>query len=139
MLGAVEDVNSYLSADETTVYTDYRITPIQIIRQRQAVLTGLPGAPTSIVLSRWGGRIIVDGVPVTFTEVDAPAFGLGEQLVFLLKYDNKVDRFKMVDEMAGALRVVSGLIESPVPHESYDRIKGMTIAQLQQEVQRLGR
>src|SRR3990170_5523500 len=60
VVGSLRKLRTYLSADETELYTDFEVVPTSTIAGRTLPLSGKPGAQT-IVLRQWGGRMVIDG------------------------------------------------------------------------------
>ncbi|HSC09033.1 MAG TPA: hypothetical protein VLD59_19570 [Steroidobacteraceae bacterium] len=45
--------------------------------------------PVPIVVTRWGGRMTIEGVQVTQEDADVSAFQIGQQVVLLLAYNKE--------------------------------------------------
>jgi hypothetical protein len=62
--GSLTYLNTYLSEDRTTLYTDYTFVPTRVWKGKAATNAARPGEVPSIVIRTWGGRTTIDGVPV---------------------------------------------------------------------------
>jgi hypothetical protein len=53
---------SYLTADERDIYTDYDLTIVHVLFQRQVLASSRPGVAAPIVFKSNGGRVVIDGL-----------------------------------------------------------------------------
>ena len=136
--GAVERIDVYLSKDQMNLYSDYTITPSHMIRQSTAILGSQPGQPTSLVVKRWGGETTIAGVKVSVQEMELRNFTLGEQLVLMLKYDQVEEKHVLAADFTGAFAVEGDHIMPLLKHPIVKPLEGLTVAQLDAAVHRLG-
>jgi hypothetical protein len=89
---------SYLTADERDIYTDYDLTIVQVLFQRQMITTTRPGVAVPIIVKRYGGRVVIDGLTI---EVDAirndtrVALKPGEHAYLFAKLDAKDSKWRL--------------------------------------------
>lgn len=143
--GRVERITSYLSDDKKDIYTDYLIVPLRVMRQRINAGAQHPGvqSPPPILVKRWGGELIIDGVRVTQEDHDVRAFQRGEQLLLLLAYNAKDGKYVLPSAASGAFTVTGERIEPLVAgaegDEVFETVRRMNLAQFEAEVLRLTR
>jgi hypothetical protein len=59
--GIVSRRTSYLTRDERDIYTDYELTILQVLFQREVIATSRPGVAVPIVFKSQGGHLVIDG------------------------------------------------------------------------------
>lgn len=137
--GTVDQFSTHLSTDQTELYTDYVIAPLRIVRRREVKSSGGISLPAPIVLTRWGGQMLIDGVSVTVEDANLPAFHVGEQLWLMLVYNRPDGKYQLPGAVSGAFAVEGGKIRPLVQHPVYERFRGMSVAEIESEVRRLSR
>ena len=135
--GTVELRNTYLSADQRDLYTDYLVTPLRVFAQRTPQVATAPGAPLPIVLKRWGGQTVLNGVSVTVEDRDLRQFRSGDELVLVLVYDSADGKYQLAGDISGAFSVSRGQILPLVSHPIAESLRNTSIAQFESEVRRL--
>jgi hypothetical protein len=135
--GTAMPVRTYLSEDENSLFTDYLISPLRVMFQKSPTVSAIPGVAKPIIVKRWGGKTVINGVDVSETDRDAPAFDAGIELVLCLALDVKDGTYHMVSDVSGTFAVKNGTIVPLVNDAKFDRFKGTTIEQLAAEVQLL--
>ncbi|MEO5895595.1 MAG: hypothetical protein ABIS06_07830 [Vicinamibacterales bacterium] len=77
--------SSYLSQREDRILTDYQIAQPKVIAGRLGVASpSLPGPVQPLILTEWGGEVLIEGVPVRGTDHSRePIRDGGEYLLFL--------------------------------------------------------
>jgi hypothetical protein len=135
--GTVEPINTYLSSDQKDLYTDYLVTPLRTVLQRNVVPTTGPGKVPPIIVKRWGGRTVIDGVQVIVEDNDVRSFRPGERLLLILVYNKGDGKYHLPADDSGAFSVNGDQIEPMVNHPRVARFRGMAIAQFELEVRRL--
>jgi hypothetical protein len=89
---------SYLTADERDIYTDYDLTIVQELFQRQMITTTRPGVAVPIIVKSYGGRVVIDGLTI---EVDGisndtrVALKPGEHAYLFAKLDAKDSKWRL--------------------------------------------
>jgi hypothetical protein len=69
LVGRLDRLWSYRVQDQHDTYTDYQLTPKQVIVDRAGRLTAsTPGTPLKLVVQLRGGELVVDGTPVKVTD-----------------------------------------------------------------------
>lgn len=86
--GRLDTVTARLSDDESTVFRDFAVTPIVIIKQRPGLSqASRPGPLPALTLRQIGGRIVVDGLTLVtttnFEDRDDPMAPGQEYVLFL--------------------------------------------------------
>jgi len=106
--GRVGEAQSYLSDDQSEVFTDYRLSDPVILFDRRAE-TATPGLRRPIILTQRGGTILVQGRP--FTESHAALLPLkpGTEVLCLLQRSG--DKYRIVDWYYGVFEINSGVIK----------------------------
>ena len=137
--GTVERIDPYLSKDQMSLYSDYTIIPSHMIRQSTPILGSQPGLQTSLVVKRWGGETTIAGVKVSVQEMELRNFTLGEQLVLMLKSDQVEGKYVLATDFTGAFAVERDHIMPLLKHPIVKPLEGLTVAQFESEVRRLGR
>lgn len=134
--GTVAPMRTYLSDDQKELYTDYAITPLRVVFQRHVVGSQVPGVAQPIVVKRWGGRMVIDGVQVTVEDMNLASFENGAELVLILR-SSEDGKYRIAKEIAGVLGVRGGLISPTIRSVlKSEQLMGMTVAQFEAEVVR---
>ncbi len=86
--GRLETVTARLSDDESTVFRDFAVTPIVIIKQSRGLAqASKPGPLPALTLRQIGGRLVVDGLTLVtttnFEDPDSPMAPGQEYVLFL--------------------------------------------------------
>ncbi len=79
--GRVVDEKVGLSADRQTLWTDYTIEVLTVLKPAQ----GGPAVGTRLVAAREGGDLVVDGKPVTVVNEIFPSLPWVREHIFMLK------------------------------------------------------
>jgi hypothetical protein len=137
--GVVELVRTYLSEDGRELLTDYRVTPRRVLRQRSVEATERPGMPAPIVVTRWGGRMEIEGTEVVLRDYEAPPFEeSSEYLLYLTESPMSDGTYVLASEVTGVLSVVDGQVRLPAQDQAYgegfDRMRGASVDTLETEV-----
>jgi hypothetical protein len=107
--GTIGAPTSYLSADQTEIYSDYPILNPEILWPPAPTATPLPGAPPpkpAITITHIGGRIVVNGHSFTMEHTQLPPLKTGTEGVFLLKQDGA--KYRIAGTFYGAFKAVAG-------------------------------
>jgi hypothetical protein len=103
VVGTVGQPHSYLSDDQTEVYTDYRITePVYYFRSQPAISRTL-GPPPDIVVTLLGGTIPVGAIMFTETQPALLPLTPGSRVLLLLRSFDK--RYFVAGPYLGAFRI----------------------------------
>jgi hypothetical protein len=145
--GTVDRVTTYLSPDQRDLYTDYLVRPLRMIPPRPPAVLARPGQtpvpPAPIVVTRWGGQTTINGVQVTQEDAEVSAFRVGDEVVLLLAYSKEEGKYRLPSLVSGVFLVDDSLLKpsgkSVGNHPIFDRVRGITVAQFESEVQRLSR
>jgi hypothetical protein len=82
--GFVGEHRSYLSSDQTNIYTEYELRNISVLHQSRPFAAGKPGAQESLTVKQLGGTVRVNGVAFTQIEDGLPPLTQGSEALFLL-------------------------------------------------------
>ena len=137
--GIVELRSTYLSVDQTELYTDYWVNPRRVFAQRSVATTSAPGAAPPIVLKRWGGKTLLDGVSVTVEDHDLRDFRSGEELLLVLIYDNADGKYRIAGDISGAFAVAGRRILPLVQHPIAERVRNLSLDEFDTRVRQLWR
>jgi hypothetical protein len=101
------------------------------------VTSQAPGLSRPVIVKHWGGHTVIDGVDVSLVDTDLPPFDNGAELILLLE-SHKDGKYRISQDVAGALGVEAGRIATSVSHAlRAKRYTGLTVAQFESEVRRL--
>lgn len=79
-------IHSYLDAKGISVYTDYRILDPKVIAGRlPSLTTPVPGPGVPLILTVWGGEVIVEGVTIRGVETNGETIEDGGSYLLFLK------------------------------------------------------
>jgi len=140
VVGRLARLGSYLSQDQTYMYTDYQLTPKQVIVDRAGRLTpGTPGATPQLIVQVLGGELVVDGIPVKVKD-SSLINGIedADLLLFLGTTADNPPKFDLYSGTAGLFQVepstqrVKSLLNHP---ERDDDLQGQTLDQIIQRIQ----
>jgi hypothetical protein len=135
--GTVAPISTYLSDDQKEMYTDYQVTPLRVILQRGVATSPVPGVSQPVIVKRWGGHSVIDGVDVSLEDTDLRPFEKGVELILILAA-HKDGKYRISGDVAGVLGVSAGRIATSISHVlRAERYAGITVAQLESEVRRL--
>lgn len=135
--GSVGPGKTYLSADLRDLYTDYLVTPRRGLARRTPQASSAPAATAPIIVKRWGGQIVLNGVSVTQDDYDLRQFQSGDELLLLLMYDRTDGKYQLVGEVSGAFSVSNGRVVQLLRNRPIaEYVRDATIAQFESEVLR---
>jgi hypothetical protein len=84
--GKVTRIKSYLAPSEDRVLTDYSIVGPSVIAGRLPLMsTGVPGKIAPVILTVYGGEVIVEGVSIRGTDHSREAIKDGGQYLLFLR------------------------------------------------------
>jgi hypothetical protein len=134
--GRVESATSYLSTDERDLYTDYVIRPSQVFLQTRVHDSPQPGDVAVIVVKKWGGQTVIEGVQVTAEDSNVRAFIVGEEVLLCLTYDQSTGKYDIAGG-TGAFSVRGGMIEPFMQHPKTEPLNAMKVEEFAAEIRRL--
>ena len=137
LVGTLERSRVYLSKDETELYTEYRVTPTEVVVQRKADVFTSPGQHV-ILLRQWGGRTVIGGVEVNVIDSNLAPLPTGMPLVLLLtKASDGV--YELVGASDGAFSVQGGKVHAMrAPPTGAEHYRGMPLGLFVAELGRFG-
>jgi hypothetical protein len=104
--GRLTHPRSYLSEDKH-IYTDYQIRPGRVLVDRNSFFTrATPGAPTTLVVTLYGGEVVVNGISATLVDhsyVKRPSEG--RYLMFLRNKPDRPNEFEVAGSSAGLFAI----------------------------------
>jgi hypothetical protein len=94
----VAKTKSYLTANESHVWTDYMLVEPQLISGSYPPMSSpTPGNATPLMLVVYGGEVAVKGVPVIVEDSNIPSNALKEgreYIIFLKRFGTEVGRYQ---------------------------------------------
>jgi hypothetical protein len=115
--GTIGQPRSYLSSDQTEIYTDYDIIAPVIFFQSQVITRPTPGPPPGVTVTLRGGTLMVSGISFTQTEPALPPLQSGTQGLFLLR---RVDgKYQIAGMFFGAFSIIEGRIMPLVARDDF--------------------
>lgn len=83
-------INSYLTSNEDRVLTDYRILESRVVAGRLSAMSSqVPGPGVALILTVYGGEVIVEGVTIRGTDNNREAIKDGGQYLLFLKQSRR--------------------------------------------------
>jgi hypothetical protein len=104
--GIVGDHKSYLSSDQTDVYTDYALNNITVFYRAEPFVSARPGARETLAVTQLGGTVTVNGVEFKQIEDGLPALEAGSDGLFLLCKSG--NRYFIAGTFYGAFGIATG-------------------------------
>jgi hypothetical protein len=134
--GVITMTNTYMSADQRDLFTDYTVKPTRIMLQRNTPKVRQLGQEFPIVVKRWGGSTTINGVSVTQQDIDLPAFRSGEELILMLHFDKSDEKYELLSTISGAFAVRNDRVVPLIDHPLYHSVRGISAQQFELEMQR---
>lgn len=133
--GTVASARSYLSDDQTSVYTDYVIeSPSIVFRSEAPPPATRPGLPPPLIVTLLGGRIEVAGETFIHSDHALPALAPGIEVVLLLERD-AAGKYRPVHGFLGAFQVARGRLTRLTRVESFaPEMEGREVGQALSEM-----
>ena len=117
--GTVASARSYLSDDQTNVFTDYVIENTLIaFRSEPPPPVTRPGLPPPFVVTLSGGRIEIAGKTFIHSDGALPALVPGTEVVLLLERD-AAGKYRPIHGFLGAFQVAKGRLTRLTRVESF--------------------
>jgi hypothetical protein len=138
--GSVRPLNTYLSEDKCHLYTDFEVVAPLVISGNLPP-RAIPGPQPSVIVTQFGGTMIIDGVKVTVEDQQLRPFVAGQRVVLLLSRSGSAGRYEIAGDAFGAFIAEADGKVRPFLHEKgvYDDMRGLTKAQFVERVRRAGR
>jgi hypothetical protein len=139
VVGRLTRLKGYLSDNKSHIYTEYQLTLKQVISDRTARLTPkAPGAIPPLIVTVYGGEMVVDGTPVRVTNSSVGAWDEdADVLAFLARNENDPAKFRPYGGVAGLFQVDAGTrqVTSRLNHPRKDEdLRGETLDQIVQRI-----
>jgi len=131
--GRANPVRTYLSPDQREVYTDYEITPMAVIRHRGNPPTVSKPGSIPILVTVWGGKIVVNGIDVVVQDLNVRPLEPGDEVVLFLEKAATPDRYRIVGEIGGMFGVADQRVQS-LGRGYYKEVDGRSVADLARAV-----
>ena len=87
-----------------------------------------------IVVTMWGGKIVVNGVHVVVQDLNVRPLEPGDEVVLFLEKAATPDRYRIVGEIGGLFGVVDQRVQSLLGPGFYKDVDGRSIADLARTV-----
>lgn len=127
VVGKLLNPHSYLDARQTDVYTDYELRVEHVIRDRLGgSQVKRPGPTPPIIVTIYGGDLIVDGTPVHFVDMSLIRWKQDASLLlFLVSHrQGKENGFEVCGGPAGIFEVDGARVKSALKHPEKDKEVG---------------
>lgn len=138
VVGRLVRAKSYMTSDQTDVYTDYDLHSDRVIVDRGAVIAtaSTPGRIPPLSVTVFGGELSVNGTPVRVSDTSLKQWREGARLLMFLSKTKEPNRFRLYGGSAGLFEIDSiGRVTSLLNHPYRDNdVRGRTIEQLTQFV-----
>jgi hypothetical protein len=142
--GKLTRLKSYLSENKAYIFTDYQLTPKQMIIDRKGILTAkAQGTPRPLIVTVYGGELVMDGTPVRH---EISSHGKWDQnadlLVFLARSQHDPTKYRLYSDAAGLFQVEPGTqrVKSLLNHWDKDReVKDKSFDQIVQKIQAIAK
>jgi hypothetical protein len=133
--GTVTLKRTYLSDDQRELYTDYEVIPKQVVASSIAIETKKPGFQPLLV-KQFGGRTVINGVPVELTHRNLPLMRDGSDVVLFLAFDETGKKYTIQD-LSGAFIVTDGRVTPLLtPPVKYEQFRGEHVTDFVARIQR---
>ncbi len=142
VIATVRKLKTYLSTDQTELYTDYEVQRLNTVAQRGPQDNLKPGPAAALVLRQWGGNMTIDGVDVNFYDEDYSTLPEDTPLLLFLNLNREVGKYQIFDGITGAFELEGNkklrhLLKARV--RQYERFNGMDVDTAILEIHRVGR
>jgi hypothetical protein len=134
--GKLARPKSYLSDDKRDIYTDFALTPHQIVADRALATTRKsPGALRPITVTILGGELMVDGIPVRYDDMSRIKGNENASVLVFLRKTGDVSRFELCGDTAGLFEVDSShRVTSLLKHPYKDKdVTGQSLERIAQK------
>jgi hypothetical protein len=137
LVATLRKVGTYLSSDQTELYTDFEILPVTTIAARAVPGTNNPG-PQTMILRQWGGSTVISGVNVEMKDENFPLLQANTSLLLLLTLNKESGTYEVFDGIFGGFQLEGGrkLRHLGTPAQ-YERLSGVDIQEAIREIHRL--
>lgn len=130
-------INSYLDQKEDRVHTDYRILEPNVIAGRLLPLSmPVPGSGVPLILTVWGGEVIVEGVTIRGVDTNREAIKDGGYYLLFLKPSPRREA-GLYEIYYGAIFEIEQGAVTPLLKQADDVFKGTIDARLKDLVLRI--
>ncbi|HKY20359.1 MAG TPA: hypothetical protein VJM31_03995 [Vicinamibacterales bacterium] len=118
-----DDGRSHLSGNGRRIETDYAALIVDQFFPRHPIKPD-----TSIVVSKPGGTLSIDGHMVTSYEQDFPPFQAGEEYILFLRLDTSTGHYVVTHGAQGAFRTLLGAVEQVSKGGTWNETRGRVSA-----------
>jgi hypothetical protein len=101
----VNSESSRLSENQLRIETDYAVSVLAVYRGSQSAGGG------SIVVTKPGGTLMIEGKTITASEANFPPFRVGQELLLFLSRHRDGNRYDVVYGSQGAFSWADGFVE----------------------------
>ncbi|HEX9368015.1 MAG TPA: hypothetical protein VF921_15395 [Vicinamibacterales bacterium] len=113
--GRILSVTPHLTADASSVVTDYKVVPLGILKQNRRIDAARPSPAPPIIVQRLGGAVNDGGLRLS-TNVDGWSFDedlkSGEEVVMFLGYRAEGGTYHFMYGPFGTFRVIAGQVHT---------------------------
>ena len=137
--GRLSRVESYLAANGNQVLTDFSILAPHVIAGRlHSLSVRRPGPAVPLILTVWGGEVVVDGVPLRAVRSDSEPIKDGAQYRLFLRQARQSGPGRYEIYYGGAFEIVHGEAK-PLLKNADTIFKGTNDARLTEMTSRIQR
>jgi hypothetical protein len=130
-------INSYLSSTEDRVLTDYSILGPDVIAGRLRLPPmQIPGKTVPLIVSVYGGEVVVEGVPIRVTDQNFEAIKDGRQYLLFLKQSRRAEPGRYEIYYGGIFEISQEEVK-PLLKRADDVFKGTVDARVNDLVARI--
>jgi hypothetical protein len=130
-------INSYLDPKEDRVHTDYRILEPNVIAGRPpSFSTSVPGPRVPLILTVWGGDVIVEGVTIRGIETNRTAITNDGYYLLFLKPSRRPEPV-LYEVHYGAIFEIAQDAVTPLLKQANDVFRGTVDAGLKDFISRI--
>jgi hypothetical protein len=95
VLGMLAKMDTYLSEDKRTLYTDYELTPITYVASKANLGPSRPGPLPTYVVRAEGGEATIGGTKVSVTTVGEEPIPAGVPVVAFLAFRKEIGKYEI--------------------------------------------
>ena len=109
--GTLKRLGTFLSEDQTTLFTDYEVLPGQWIARSGPAPTVKSPDTLRVVFTQWGGETSINGVRVVVAELALRPFVDGSEVILFLREQGATGKYELAHAFAGAFEVTSNRVQ----------------------------
>jgi hypothetical protein len=133
--GTVTKLKSYLTSDEQDILTDYQVLPTRALLGNVTAKRATPGTSSPIVLTVYGGELVVGGVKVLVLDHSIKPPKSGSRYLLFLKRFGPDGHFALYN--AGAFEIDDEALHSVLTRDAqlFDDVAGTPLSRAIQRIE----